>query len=268
MKISIKKRLKRFRRFLHYNYTPRVLEQKKNLHTIPIIIINYNQLATLKTLLRFLKDRAFTNIVIIDNCSSYGPLLKFYDEIKEEVTIEKMSTNEGHNVFFRNRRLQRKYGRGYYVITDPDVIPGPDTPQDFMKILMHHLNKNISTVTKVGMALDIESIPDTYPLKNTVIRWEKKFWKNKIATDVYMADIDTTFALYKPMYPILASEINFYAAIRVAGSLTAKHMGWYINPEKLTEEQAYYMQSAGNSSSWKMTRSGQLAGEQSVKDYQ
>ncbi|MGJ7033665.1 hypothetical protein [Niabella hirudinis] len=268
MKISIKKKLRRLRMFFYYNYARHILHQRKNPHTIPVIIINYNQLATLKSLIRFLEERHFSNIVIVDNCSSYPPLLHFYEEIKDRITIEKMPANEGHDVFFKSDDLQRRYGRGYYVLTDPDVIPNPDTPADFMKTLIRHLHNNIYAITKVGLALDIESIPDTYPLKSTVIRWEKKFWENELAADIYLAEIDTTFALYKPLYPKLGFEVNFYTGIRIAGNFTAKHLGWYIDPENITDEQLYYMQSAGKSSSWKMTKDGQLAEEQSIKNYQ
>ena len=41
-----------------------------------------------------------------------------------------------------------------------------------------------------------------------------------------MAEIDTTFALYKPGI-LNPDSHSFFSAIRIAGDYTAKHLPWY-----------------------------------------
>ena len=52
---------------------------------IPIIINNYNRLTMLKKLIDSLTSRGYTNIVILDNQSTYPPLLEWYAECQFEV---------------------------------------------------------------------------------------------------------------------------------------------------------------------------------------
>src|SRR5690606_8906139 len=228
----------------------------------PVIIINFNQLDNLKNLVDFLLKRDMENIVIVDNKSDYPPLLEYYDNFADnrKVSVERMSENFGHMVFFESAYLQSKYGQGYYFLTDADILPNENLPSNFIEIMFGIMDKYIHKILKVGFALDLDSIPNHYPLKSKVVNWEKKFWKVPLEADVYYADIDTTFALYKPLYPtkFKVKESKFYKAIRLAGNFTSKHMGWYINPNQLTEEQMHYMKTSSSSNSWKFDSQGNL----------
>lgn len=238
-----------------------VQKQRKNPLTIPVIIINFNQLANLKELVSFLLVRKLENIVIIDNNSSYPPLLDYYKSIREKVTVEIMPENYGHMVFFENKGLRKKYGRGYYIVTDPDILPNPELPSNFMEIMLQKMDQYHSQVHKIGFALEIDTIPEYYPLKEKVLNWEHQYWKDELERDVFQADIDTTFALYKPKYPskLNLKTMTFYEAIRLGGNFTCKHMGWYLNPKDLSEEQRYYVQTSSDSASWKFDEDGNLA---------
>ncbi len=240
--------------YLKFNKT--VKEQRENPLQIPIIIINFNQLAFLKELISFLQSRNFSNIIIIDNKSDYLPLKEYYKSIENEVTIEYMEENFGHLVFFKNKILQKKYGKGYYVITDPDIVPNEKLPENFMQEMIFTLDKNFNKITKVGFALDIETIPDYFPLKDKVLRWENNFWQRKFEKNKFFAEIDTTFALYKPFYPNLFNNLDYFDGIRIAGDFTSKHGGWYIDPKKYSEENLHYIKSVNQSSSWKLNEEG------------
>mgnify|MGYP006360702291 FL=1 len=85
--------------------------QHKNYKSIPIIIISFNQYFYLKQLVDFLIKNEYTNIVIVDNDSSYPPLLKYFEEIKKEVAIHRLKTNEGHMVFWKNKEIFEKYSK-------------------------------------------------------------------------------------------------------------------------------------------------------------
>lgn len=227
-----------------------VRKQLKNPKEIPVIIINFNQLFYLKQLVDFLVRRNFKNIIIIDNKSTYPPLLSYYEEIKNRVTIEHMKENYGHAVFFKNKDLQSKYGKGFFVITDADIIPNENLPENFMSQMLSHLISNWRGITKVGFALGIDDIPNENVFKEKILSWEKKFWENKFAENIYIAALDTTFALYKPNYPQKYDQISYLDAHRFAGDCTSKHGGWYIDQNNLTEEQEFFVKTASRSSSW------------------
>lgn len=236
-----------------------IKSQINNPKKIPIIIINFNQLLYLSQLINFLQQRKFENIIIIDNNSTYPKLLEYYKSLKN-IKIEIMDKNYGHMVFFKNKKLQEKYGKGFYVLTDADIVPNENLPENFLKIMLKILIKEFNNINKVGFSLDIENIPDYYILKDNVIRWEKKFWEKKYKEKPlsYRAYIDTTFAIYKPNYPAEFNNQEFLKGIRIAGDFTALHGGWYVDMNNLTEEQKYYQETSSNSSSWLINKDGNL----------
>lgn len=226
----------------------------------PVIIINYNQLFYLKQQIDFYLSRGFKNIVVIDNKSTYSPLLEYYETIKDKVTIEYQAKNAGHLVFFKSPELQKKYTQGYYIITDADIVPNHKLPENFMNILIKKLFKYSGRITKIGFALRLDDIPDSYPLKENVLNWESQFWQKEAEKDMYFADIDTTFALYTPNYVPDPNKRVFMNAIRMAGNFTSKHGGWYLDMNHLTDEQRFYIKTSSNSNSWKLDEDGQLDG--------
>lgn len=259
----LKNRILNHVNYLHYQYLIKVNKliksQRKNPLSIPIIIINFNQLFYLKQLVDFLINRGFENIVIIDNLSTYPPLLEYYKIIESKVKVEYMNDNYGHKVFFESEILQRKYGKGYYVLTDADIVPNEKLPIDFMEKMIKYLDKYFKRVTKVGFALKIDDIPNNYSLKEKVIKWEKRFWDNPVEKDVYLNWLDTTLAIYKPNYPSLFNDISYLNGIRVGNNFTAKHGGWYINNLNLTDEQKFYFDTVNSSSSWSLDSNGEHA---------
>lgn len=259
------KKIENHLQFLHYKYLIKtnslIKKQRNNPLSIPIIIINFNQLFYLKQLVNFLLIRGFENIIIIDNKSTYPPLLEYYKEMQDQVEVEFMTENYGHKVFFENKELHKKYGKGYYVLTDADIVPNEKLPIDFMKTMIKFLDKYFKSINKVGFALRIDDIPDNFPFKNKVLEWEKKFWKNQVEKDVYKTELDTTFALYKPMYPCNFSNIEYINGIRLAGDYICKHGGWYRNPSNMTKEEIFYQKTANSSSSWNFDKNNTLKGE-------
>ncbi|WP_158838004.1 glycosyltransferase [Polaribacter sp. L3A8] len=223
--------------------------------SIPIIIINYNQLFYLKKLIKFLLKHEYDNIIIIDNKSNYTPLLQYYNAISNNVNVIKMDYNWGHRVFWEVKELYKEYGKGYYVITDADIVPSNECPDDFLKTFLDVL-QNDKKLAKVGFSLKIDDLSDENPNKEKVILWESKFWKKQYKDIGFDADIDTTFALYRPFNEFKFR--NFYKAVRLKKPYISSHGGWYLDPKNLTEEQAYYMKTANNSSSWKIDEHGKL----------
>ncbi|GEM52385.1 hypothetical protein AS589_00675 [Empedobacter brevis] len=259
------KRIKNNLHFLYYKYlvktNPLIKKQRKNPLSIPIIIINFNQLFYLQKLVDFLLKRGFENIVIIDNKSTYLPLLEYYNDIKTKVRIKKMDKNYGHSILYLAAHDIKEFTKGYYVITDPDILPNENLPINFMDVLIEKLEKYFNSVTKVGFALKIDDIPDFFPLKQQVVNWENKFWENEVEENVFLNVLDTTFALYKPRYPYNFYNLPFLPALRIGSNYTATHGGWYKNPKKMTEEEIYYQRTAKSSSSWNFDKDNQNTGK-------
>lgn len=224
-----------------------IQKQEANPFIIPIFIINFNRLTDLKILIDKLQQRGYKNIYIIDNNSTYPPLLEYYENISKTIKILNQKDNIGHLVFWKKPEIFYKHSLGYYVITDSDIIPNDNLPKNFMKTLVNTLKKYPS-YTKAGFSLRINDIPDGYPNKNKVIEWEKQFW-NLNDENENLGMIDTTFALYRPKYLI---DKNFYSGIRLAGNFIARHGGWYLHPNNLTEEDIYYYNTATEASSGKI----------------
>ena len=98
---------------------------------IPIIINNFNRLEWLQQQIDWLKSVGQNNIHVIDNASTYAPLLAYYKKIP--ATVYLLDRNVGHEAIWRTHIYQR-FMNDYYVYTDPDVLPAEDTPKDFMRI--------------------------------------------------------------------------------------------------------------------------------------
>lgn len=227
-----------------------------NPKTYPIIIISFNQLKYLKELIGLLKKYGYKNIVVIDNASTYEPLLEYLENTRKEVHVHRLKKNHGHMVFWIREDLYNHYAKGYYAVTDADIVPCKDCPEDFMLYFKKILDSN-RNLTKVGFSLKIDDIPEYVPYRDSILNWEKKFWKNKTEDGNYKSAIDTTFALYKPR-PYSKSTSDFFNAIRTKPPYCAIHGGWYVDPLNLSAEQEFYFKTANKSSNWRLDEKGEF----------
>jgi hypothetical protein len=208
----------------------------QNCFEIPIIINNRNRYTFLKLMIEQLRNFGYKNIYVLDNDSSYPPLLEYYKTFPAEVIYLKQ--NIGYKALWKSHVFKR-FESSYYVYTDPDILLQEDCPRDFIYHLYKYLNKYPSK-EKAGVALQINDLPDSYSHKQIAIKNEKVFWTKELEPNVYDALVDTTLALYKPFASGDAEECP---AIRVAGKLTAKHLTWYLDSSNLSQEELYYKSS-------------------------
>ena len=209
----------------------------------------------MRQLIVFIKKYEYSNIVIIDNNSTYKPLLDYFETIESSVTLHRLNENMGHLIFWKNKELFDKYSKGYYVVTDADIVPDENCPDDFLLYFKKILDFN-HQVTKVGFSLRIDDIPNTNINKEKIVKWESQFWNHQDKKGNFIAKIDTTFALYRPNYD-LSSE-SFMKAIRTNFPYQAQHGGWYIDNKNLTDEFKYYFYHCNQSSSWRFDADGKL----------
>ena len=239
----------------HWLFNRTFRQQRKHYKNIPIIIISYNQLYYLKKLVEFLLEKGYRHLVILDNNSNYPPLLDYLAAIESRVTVIRLDENKGHLAFWKTAEVYKSYSKGYYVLTDPDVVPVDNCPENFLLTFRRLLDKAFDR-TKVGFSLKLDDIPYTNPNKDHIERWESKFWSTKIHPLAFKAEIDTTFALYRPRYRYRLK--HFTKAWRTSYPLQARHGGWYFDVKNLTNEQTYYMKTANDSASWHIDAQGKL----------
>ncbi len=226
------------------NYKNKLFANTINYKNIPIYIISFNRLTMLKQLVNCLEEKGYTNVQIIDNQSTYPPLLEYYNSISNKVHY--LDKNYGHMAFWNCGQFEDVIKNEYYVVTDSDILPVEDCPDDFIELFYEILNKN-PHFTKVGFSLKIDDIPDTNKQKKFIVRWESEFYKLKYKYkfknkdfNVYDADIDTTFALYKPNI----NTKKFGVAIRTGYPYQSIHQPWYRDSSIVTEEELYYQKHA------------------------
>ena len=234
---------------------------------IPIYIICWNQYTYVKSMVEQLqKYDVNMKIFIIDNKSTYEPLLKYLKEIdgKNGVKVLYQPENYGHKVYERPEFIAMAGEK--YVVTDPDLLFNPNMPKNFLDILSELSDKY--KTNKIGLALDITNNIDltkthngiTLPeLERKIGAWDRPLNPRDPEYELYTASIDTTFALINSKYRVLGDLTN---SIRVAGNFTAVHRPWTIGFEKdlLPGELDYYLKNKDNISTtlnqWKTVQTG------------
>ena len=241
LKVSKKKSANLFFR-LKAKYLVLFPKKIKSVFDTPVIINNFNRLEYLQNMIGWLELVGMTKIYIIDNLSTYPPLLEFYKKTKYKVY--RLDKNVGHEALWKTH-LQMRFCKNYYIYTDPDLIPIKECPKDFIKYFYDVLDK-YPEYDKVGFSLKIDDIPNYYEHKQKVLDWEKQYWDKKVGENLYHANIDTTFALYRPSTYCQRWD----KAIRSGFPYMMKHLPWYLDKNNLPEEELYYMNNVSNVSSW------------------
>lgn len=204
-----------------------------NPNEIPIIINCFNRLSCLKQLINFLEKKNIKNpIILLDNKSTYEPLLEYYKSLPYEVIY--LNDNLGHEALWISG-LIHKFNKNYFVLTDPDVVPIDECPANFMEYFLEVLLAH-PEFKKVGFSLKIDDLPDHFPHKQSVIEWEKQFWQTKVGPNLWKSQIDTTFALFHPSH-----HGAWGWAIRTDYPYTARHTTWYLDPANLPDDERYYL---------------------------
>ncbi len=123
----------------------------------PIILNNFNRLTSTRNMYEYLKNRNFTHIVILDNGSTYPPLLDWYATLKDGEVI-RLPTNIGAHCLFHSGYLKNITDE-YVVYSDSDLELNPLMPEDFLEIMKSMLLKY--NERKIGLALRIDDVPES-----------------------------------------------------------------------------------------------------------
>jgi hypothetical protein len=192
----------------------------------PIFINNFNRLSTTRRMVECLRGIPDAEIIIVDNASTYAPLLEWYKTNPCEVIRLKDNRGKLAPWTLADRRMKELC----YVVTDSDLdLTG--VPSDVLPLLWQGLKK-YPRMVKAGLSLRIDDLPAAFESTAEIVRWESQFWKRKLDDCWWVADIDTTFALYRP-----GTGHAYTPAIRADVPYTARHLPWYRTD---TAEERYY----------------------------
>lgn len=214
-------------------------------NSIPVIINNFNRLDCLKILINWLRNLDDpVSIIILDNNSTYPPLLQFYKSLKNtNINLIMLKKNRGTKEILSLAKSLHTTDK--FVITDPDLIPYHTTPKDILSKMKEVLD-TYNKFNHVGASLEINDLPDYYPLKETVIEWESQFWESRLNNKLFIATVDTTFAMYRSGSNVRKT----IPALRLDRPYTFKHIDWYIDPNFINQENRYYLSTCNNYATW------------------
>jgi glycosyltransferase involved in cell wall biosynthesis len=202
----------------------------------PVFIISFNRLTYLQKLIAWLEKNSFSNIIVVDNNSSYPPLLAYLDALPYNVV--RLKENLGHLAIWKCGLFADTLSRVYFIVTDPDILPMNDCPED---VLLQFYNRLIAYphIAKCGFSLILDDIPAAYPLRESLMAVERPYWNVPLPdASGYFAPIDTTFALYRP--GITPDNPGWLEGIRLAPPYAARHLPWYETGGVMDEDLLFY----------------------------
>lgn len=199
-------------------------------NTVPIYINARNLLTPLVPMVEYLLKLPHAMPIIVDNDSTYQPLLDYYKTCP--VRVIKTGVNGGKFGWAKHLLDHKSLGFSKYVVTDPD-LELEAVPTDVLDVCSKLLDEN-PDVTKVGLSLDLESIADEYPFRDLVNRIESKYWQTRRG-NTFEAPIDTTFAMRRASDPIDLS--NTRGHLRTDRPYTAIHWPWKWTPKLVSQSE-------------------------------
>jgi len=219
---------------------------------IPVYVPCFNNPTYLKMMVDQLTRLGFGNVVVIDNDSTFPPMLSYLERLPESVSLIRLQQNRGPRDLFSDPTNYAQLP-DYFCLTDPDLQFNPDLPADFLGDLIEATETH--RIGKAGFGLQISDHENMLQRKIPIgsreywiWEWEEQFWKTplsrtKSGDQIYRAEIDTTFALYNkryfdPTYP------DCLKAVRIADRLTCRHLPWYRDNLLTPDEKDYYRATA------------------------
>ena len=211
----------------------------------PVIINNRDRVTSTQRMVAYLQEYTPEAIpIILDNCSTYPPLLEWYKHLPAGVLLLRLVKNVGPQAPWSTmRRIERERGCLFYCVTDSDLGLS-SVPPDFLSLLRRGLERN-PDVAKAGLSLRLDDLPDS-ALARRARDWEfPRFWLDADRRgEFYCNAIDTTFAMYRAGSG-WGGATQPHSALRAAPPYCCRHVPWYatIPPDP---EEAYYREHADN----------------------
>lgn len=221
---------------------------------IPVYVNVFNRLTTTRQLVDQIAALDGCEPIIIDNDSTWGPLLDWYDTAPCEVI--RLRSNLGHHAPWISGVI-RQDAAPWYVVTDCDLdLSG--VPVDLIERLREPFTWAGRKIIKSGIGLRIDDLPEW---QEDARQWESQFWKRPVTPERrhYWAGVDTTLALYRGGTEERLAQavwVKGNRATRTGGEYVARHVPWYTNGESLSDEDRNYFATSNGSNSWRPSGKG------------
>jgi hypothetical protein len=178
-------------------------------------------------------------IIILDNVSTWDPLLDWYRTCHYEVRM--LQGNFLKHAPWKCGVLGEI--KTDYIISDPDVIPLPTCPEDLIEVLQAGCHKYDKL--KVGVSLTVGDGASQYIKKAKSWSMSPNISGKPIPNSPYRMcwGVDTTFAVYNGKLP---KRYGTTPALRTMPPYLAEHEGWHLDPENLSDELRHYYSRAQN----------------------
>jgi hypothetical protein len=214
---------------------------------IPIYIPTFNNPTYTSNFISQLERFNLNKITVVDNASTFPPMVKLLNEISNKYELIRLNKNRGPHLLIRDLNYYEKLPN-YFILSDPDIEISRNIPEDFINTLIEVSEE--FKIGKVGLALAIpkeEELIEKFIYmdgeKRSLIEWEEQFWENEVGKtsqgdSIFLTTLDTTFALYNKKYFNLEDR---YKSLRIGGRYTSKHLGSYAKTIVPQEENEYYL---------------------------
>jgi hypothetical protein len=222
---------------------------------IPLIIPVYNQLTYMKNLVNWFKFYYPENpVYIMDNNSDFPALVDYLSFARKYPTISGITEVIScfDNDFITNLTATIKTlirdGKieNYYIISDPDIMPHPNTPANFLEAFVWCIEEGFH---HAGFGLISDNLPLYLNKRESIISHEKSLIEkspivgSSSGFPVYKAPIDTTFCVYSKKnggWSAPMNGVDWKNCIRV---FNAFHLPWYLDGSNLNPEMKNYFES-------------------------
>jgi hypothetical protein len=212
---------------------------------VKVFINNRDRLTWPRRLAETVAREPRCEVVIVDNASTYPPLLDWYAQCPFRVV--RLAENLGHEAPWKSGVIDAEAGP-LYGVTDPDLDLSA-VPGDWLDVLASGLAA-YPGVAKVGLSLAISDLPADAPLRAEVLAWERTAWTNRLDERFWISRVDTTFALHARERIQTGQPRWRDRALRADHPYTARHLPWYLTPGSVPEEEVYYLSRSTGPSHW------------------
>ena len=214
-----------------------------NENIVPIAILHRNEVDNLSKMIDAIKKNTNIryHIFIVDNNSNDIDTRHKIQDFKNLDNITLIESKHNNWVLGFNLALNHKKwpkDSKYFVFSDSDiVVPGRNEDnQCWLERMILEMEK-YACIGQLGISLKVDDI-DNVILYKYATEQRQKFNENPKIGDNFIAPVDTTLAIYRNNF-FIGSDFRFnighaslarpyYFTCRTAGTLEAKHLGWYL----------------------------------------
>ena len=214
--------------------------------TVPLYIPTFNNPTYTRNFLNQVDGLNFSQIIILDNKSTYQPMIDLLAQIDSKYEVIRLEENYGPHYILRNPE---------YYKTLPDIFSLSDPDVEFPKNISENFQEEMIKIGikyrfgKVGFAIEVPSENEFLELVvnldgklRNMHEWEQQFWQNEIdkttsGDPIFQTTLDTQFAIYNKEF---FNPEERYKALRIGGKYTSKHLGFYKESIVPKEESDFY----------------------------